>query len=76
MISTMAFRTSLESAPSGATENSFEKSGSVSISKIKSTAMVYVLKFFLAISSIAASYRLLSGSSFHTTHSTPTQNIH
>ena len=47
-------------------EYNFENFGSIKNNKINIVAIVYVLKFFLAISSMAVSYLLLFGLSLYT----------
>ena len=55
MIFRIAIFNSLDSFRSGATEKKRENTGSVSISRMKMTALLNVLKFFRAISSRAVS---------------------
>ena len=68
MIFRMASFSSEDSFRSGATEKKREKRGSVSINRMKITALLKVLKFFRAISSSTVSkYRFPAGSTVQNT---------
>ena len=62
IISRIAVCSSFESFPSGATEKNFENLGSRKKKRMKRTAIMKVLPFFLPISKSTFSYRLLLGS--------------